>query len=228
MLEAIPPGGRDRRLVSAILILATIVLAYLAISLTAEGIVYFGDVLLTFFLAWLLAFIISPVVTRIVALIPRLPRVLATVLVYTAIVAGLIFLILVVAQALSNSITQFVASLPDIRADIGTIVAPMQAWLDSIGLAQVDLATQAQAVLDNLDDLAGQLIVPLQSIAVASVGADRDDAHRVHPVDLHGHRPRPDHGLPLPARPAVLRRGGAAAADVDRPLVRRASCAARR
>ncbi len=171
MLEAIPPGGRDRRLVSAILILATIVLAYLAISLTAEGIFYFGDVLLTFFLAWLLAFIISPVVTRIVALIPRLPRELATVLVYSAIVAGLIFLILVVAQALSNSITQLVASLPDIRADIGTIVAPIQAWLDSIGLTQVDLATQAQAVLDNLDDLAGQLIVPLQSIAVASVGA---------------------------------------------------------
>jgi predicted PurR-regulated permease PerM len=171
MLEAFPPGGRDRRLVSAILILATIVLAYLAISLTAEGIFYFGDVLLTFFLAWLLAFIISPVVTRIVALIPRLPRELATVLVYSAIVAGLIFLIIVVAEALSNSITQLVASLPDIRADIGTIVAPVQAWLDSIGLTQVDLATQAQAVLDNFDELAGQLIVPLQSIAVASVGA---------------------------------------------------------
>ena len=47
----------------------------------------------------------------------------------------------------------------------------MQAWLDSIGLTQVDLATQALAVLDNLDKIAGQLIVPLQSIAVASVGA---------------------------------------------------------
>ena len=44
-------------------------------------------------------------------------------------------------------------------------------WLDSIGLTQVDLATQALAVLDNLDKIAGQLIVPLQSIAVASVGA---------------------------------------------------------
>ena len=171
MLDAIPPGSRDRRLVSAILILATIVLAYLAISLTADGIFYFGDVLLTFFLAWLLAFIISPVVTRIVAAIPRLPRELATVLVYSAIVAALIFLILTLAQALSDSISQFVASLPDIRANIGDIVAPMQAWLDSIGLSQVDLATQVQAVLDNLDDFAGQLIVPLQSIAVASVGA---------------------------------------------------------
>jgi len=171
MLDAIAPGGRERRLVSAILALGTIVLFFVAVRLAATAIGFFGDILLAFFLAWLLAFIISPVVTRIVDLIPRLPRVLATVLVYTAIVVLLVFLILVVAQALSNSITQFVASLPDIRANIGSIVAPTQAWLDSIGLGQVDLATQALAILDNLDVFAAQLIVPLQAIAVASVGA---------------------------------------------------------
>jgi len=171
MLDAIAPGGRERRLVSAILALGTIVLFFVAVNLAATAIGFFGDILLAFFLAWLLAFIISPVVTRIVDLIPRLPRVLATVLVYTAIVVLLVFLILVVAQALSNSITQFVASLPDIRANIGSIVAPTQAWLDSIGLGQVDLATQALAILDNLDVFAAQLIVPLQAIAVASVGA---------------------------------------------------------
>ncbi len=171
MFDAIPPGGRDRRLVSAILMLATIVLFFVAVSLVATALGYFGDTLLAFFLAWLLAFIISPIVTRIVDLIPRLPRELATVLVYSAIVIVLVFLILVVAQALSNSITQLVASLPEIRANIGSIVAPTQGWLDSIGLEQVDLATQALAILDNLDVFAAQLIVPLQAVAVASVGA---------------------------------------------------------
>ena len=87
MFDAIPPGGRDRRLVSAILMLATIVLFFVAVSLVATALGYFGDTLLAFFLAWLLAFIISPIVTRIVDLIPRLPRELATVLVYSAIVA---------------------------------------------------------------------------------------------------------------------------------------------
>jgi predicted PurR-regulated permease PerM len=106
-----------------------------------------------------------------VAVIPRLPRVLATVLVYTLMVVVMVFLVLVVAQALSNSITQFAASLPSIRANMVTIVAPTQAWLDSIGLEQVDLATQGVAVLDNLDEFAAQLVVPLQSVAVASVGA---------------------------------------------------------
>ncbi len=171
MLDSIQPGGRERRLVGAILVLGTIALFFVAVSLAAEALGYFGDILLVFFLAWLLAFIISPVVTRIVAVIPGLPRVLATVLVYTAIVGVLVFIVLVVAQALSTSISQFVANLPAIRSDIGTIVAPFQGWLNSIGLAQVDLATQVLAVLDNLDQVAAELIVPLQSIAVASVGA---------------------------------------------------------
>jgi predicted PurR-regulated permease PerM len=171
MIDAIGPGSRERRLLMAILVLGTIVLFFAAVSLAAEAIGFFGDILLTFFLAWLLAFIISPIVTRIVAVIPRLPRVLATVLVYSAIVVLLVFIVLVIAQALSNSITQLIASLPQIRADIGTIVAPLQGWLTSIGLGQVDLAAQAQAILENLDGIAAQLIVPLQSIAVASVGA---------------------------------------------------------
>ena len=146
-------------------------LFFVAVDLAASAIGFFGDILLTFFLAWLLAFVISPIVTRIASVIPRLPHVVATVLVYTAIVVVLVFLILVVAQALTTSISQFVASIPEFRSNIHTIVAPMQSWLVSIGLGQVDLATQALAILDNLDQIAARLIVPLQSIAVASVGA---------------------------------------------------------
>ena len=171
MLDAIAPGGRDRRLVSAILVLGTVVLFFVAVDLAASAVGFFGDILLTFFLAWLLAFVISPIVNRIASLIPGLPHVVATVLVYTGIVVVMVFLILVIAQALTTSITQFVASIPQIRSNIHEIVAPMQHWLDSIGLGQVDLATQALAILNNLDQIAARLIVPLQSIAVASVGA---------------------------------------------------------
>jgi predicted PurR-regulated permease PerM len=171
MIDAFGPRSRERRLITAILVLGTIVLFFAAVNMAAAAIGFFGDILLTFFLAWLLAFIISPIVTRIVALIPRLPRVLATVLVYSAIVVILVVIVLVVAQALSNSISQFIASLPQIRGDIGSIVAPLQSWLTGIGLGQIDLAAQARAILDNLDVIAAQLIVPLQSIAVASVGA---------------------------------------------------------
>ncbi len=163
--------SRQRRWLDTLLILSTIAVGFVVVGFVVQGIGLFADILLSFFLAWLLAFIISPIVTRIVSVIPRLPRVLATVLVYSAIVAALVFIILIVTQALSTSISQFVADLPEIRANIDSIVAPWQGWLDSIGLPQVDLSTQALAILDNLDDVAAQLIVPLQSIAVASVGA---------------------------------------------------------
>lgn len=165
------PDPRQRRWVNALLVLGTIVLFFVTIGQLAGAMFYFGDILLAFFLAWLLAFIISPVVTRVAASIPGLPRVVATVLVYTLIVIVLGFIGLVVAQALATSISQFVASIPNIRADATAIMAPIQGWLDSIGLRQVDLSRQFQSVLDNLDGVAGALIAPLQSVAVASIGA---------------------------------------------------------
>ena len=162
---------RMRRWVDALLVLGTVVLFFVAIGQVAGAIFYFGDILLAFFLAWLLAFIISPLVTRIAGSIPGLPRVIATVVVYTVIVLALGFIGILVAQALATSISQLVASLPTIREDAPTIVAPFQGWLDSIGLGQIDLSAQLLGVLDNLDDVAGALITPLQSIAVASVAA---------------------------------------------------------
>ena len=171
MIDDVRPTNRERRLIGAILVLGTIVLFFVAVNLIASVVGFFSDILLAFFLAWLLAFIISPIVTRTAAAIPGLPRVVATVVVYTLIVVALVVVGLVVAQALTTSITQFIASLPQIRADIDTIVAPFQGWLDSVGLGQVDVAAQVLVVLDNLDDIAASLVVPLQSVAVASIGA---------------------------------------------------------
>jgi predicted PurR-regulated permease PerM len=171
MLDDLRPTSRERRLVGAILVLATVVLFFIAVSQVATALSFFADILLAFFLAWLLAFIISPLVTRIAAAIPGLPRVVATVIVYTVIAIVLILVGIVVAQALANSIASFVTQIPDIRQRLPEILAPIQGWLDGIGLGQVDLVAQVSEILDNLDAIAGQLIAPLQSIAVASVGA---------------------------------------------------------
>ena len=165
------PSGRERRLLGAILALGTVVLFFVAVGLVAQAIFFFGDVLFAFFLAWLLAFIISPLVSRVASDIPGLPRAVATVIVYTIIVLVLVFIALIVAQALATSIAQFVASIPQIRRDLPEIVAPLQSWLVSVGLGQIDIVTQIGSVLDNVDKIAAALIVPLQSIAVASVGA---------------------------------------------------------
>jgi predicted PurR-regulated permease PerM len=165
------PEGRDRRLIGALLVLGVTALFFIVVGQLAAVFFYFGDIFLTFFLAWLLAFIISPVVTRIVDAVPRLPRAVATVIVYTLVVLAMALTVVVAAGALATSIAQFVESIPSIRANLPTIVAPWQERLTSIGLSQIDLAGQATAVLDNLDKIAAQLVVPLQQFAVASLGA---------------------------------------------------------
>ncbi len=161
--------GRDRRLVTTILVLAAVALFFVVIGQLGSVFSFFGDILLTFFLAWLLAFIISPIVARMVNVIPRLPRALATMVVYTGVVAILVVIVVLAAGALATSIAQLVASLPDIRANLPEIVRPWQERLNAVGLGQINLVDQATAILSNLDQIAGALVAPLQQIAVASV-----------------------------------------------------------
>ncbi len=170
MTNELLPRARDRRLLSTLLILGVVGVFFVVLRQLADVFFFFGDVLLTFFLAWLIAFILSPIVGRIVDLIPHLPRAIATIVVYVAVVGALGFVIVVAAGALANSTSQFVASIPDIRANLPAIVGPWQERLGSIGLAQIDLVALATNVLDNLDDIAGELVGPLQQIAVASLG----------------------------------------------------------
>jgi predicted PurR-regulated permease PerM len=79
--------------------------------------------------------------------------------------------VIVAAGALATSIAQFVASIPSIRTNLPTILAPWQDVLASIGLGQIDLVVQANDALANLDQLAAALVEPLQQVAVASLGA---------------------------------------------------------
>jgi predicted PurR-regulated permease PerM len=165
------PTVRERRLFGALLTLGVVALFFVVVDQLASVFYFFGDVLLTFFLAWLLAFVISPVVAWISSRIPRLPRALATIIVYTLVVTVLVTLVVIVAGALATSISEFVDSIPKIKQDLPAILAPWQAWLDSAGLDQVKLLVQVESIVSNLDRFAGLLVVPLQEIAVASVGA---------------------------------------------------------
>jgi predicted PurR-regulated permease PerM len=168
-MQEVQSAARDSRLVRIILVLGALALFFIVLGQLATLLSFFSDIVLTFFLAWLLAFIISPVVTRIVGIVPRLPRALATVIVYTGVVLVLVLIIVLVAGALATSIGEFVATIPQIRNDLPSILKPWQDWLSSVGLGQIDIVTQATALLANLDDIAAVLVQPLQQIAVASV-----------------------------------------------------------
>jgi predicted PurR-regulated permease PerM len=162
---------RQARWLTAVLVLGAIVLAMVAIELAATVFFAFGDVILVFFLAWLLAFILSPVVAGLTRLVPILPRIGAVVLVYATLVGAIVLVVVLVAGALAQSIGDFVASVPTLRQDLPQLLAPWQERLNSLGLSQVDLVAQASSFLDNLAGYAVQLAGPVQQLAVASLGA---------------------------------------------------------
>ena len=160
---------RERRWLDAILVLAALALAFVVLGFVGVIMSIFGDLIMVFFLAWLLAFMLGPVIDRVYR-IPGMSRAGAVLVVYFLIFGGLVVVTLVVAAALVSSITDFIANLPQLRANLPSILEPWQARLNDIGL-QVDLQAQAVVFLDNLSQYAAQLAVPLQQLAVASLGA---------------------------------------------------------
>jgi len=161
---------RQRRWLDALLILSTLAMAYVVLGFAAAILNTFGDLIFVFFLAWLLAFILSPLVSR-VASVPFLSRTGAVLIVYIVLFGGLVILIVAIAGALASSVGDFIANVPTLRDDLPAILAPWQARLDALGFLDVNLATQARTFLDNLNNYATELAGPLQQVAVASLGA---------------------------------------------------------
>ena len=162
---------RQRRWLDALLILATIAVGFVVVGFLGQLFFYFGDTILIFFLAWLLAFILSPLVGWLTRIVPVLPRIGAVIVVYALLLGALIALSVLVAGALSTSILDFVASVPTLRDRLPEIVAPWQRRLDSLGFGQVDLVAQGQIFVSNINQYAEDLRAPLQQVAVASLSA---------------------------------------------------------
>lgn len=162
---------RERRWFDAILVLAAIALGFVVLGFVGVAFALFSDLIFVFFLAWLLAFVLSPLVGRLRAAVPVLSRAGAVVVVYAVIFGAIVVLTVVVATALAGSISDFIANLPRLRGNLPGILEPWQKQVDAIGLVKVDLEAQANTFLDNLSGYASQLMGPLQQLAVASLGA---------------------------------------------------------
>ncbi len=163
---------RQRRWLDAILILGTVALGFVVLGYVGQVFYYLGDVLLVFFLAWLLAFILSPIVNVLDRALPRIPRVVAVVIVYALLLGLLVAAVVLIANALLTSVTQFSSGgIPAFQSRLPEILAPWQQRLNSIGLGNVDLVAQATTFLGNLSTYANLAVEPLRQLAVASLGA---------------------------------------------------------
>ena len=70
----LPITQRQRRWLDALLVLSTIAVGFVVVRFLADVFFWFGDIILIFFLAWLLAFILSPIVARLTKAIENLAR----------------------------------------------------------------------------------------------------------------------------------------------------------
>ena len=151
------------------LILGTVAAAFVVVYFVTNLIAFFSDVIMIFFLAWLLAFILSPLASALVHLVPRLPRALAVVLVYSLLIVLLVAGILLVAQQLYSSINNLVTNWPT-GDRLRGMLQPLQDRLNSVGGGQISLYDQVNLLLANIKNGAADLAQPLGNIAVASLG----------------------------------------------------------
>jgi predicted PurR-regulated permease PerM len=172
MSEQPPPAlnERQQRWLTSFLVLGSAAFGLVILSYLAAYWNFFGDVILTLFLAWLLAFILSSPVRLLLRIVPRLPRVVAVVAVYAVLTIALLAIVVVVAQALFSSLLEFIRNVPTLRGELPTILQPWSNRLAALGFGQVDLVAQANAFLDGLASTAQDLVGPLQAAAVASLG----------------------------------------------------------
>jgi predicted PurR-regulated permease PerM len=160
---------RQRRLLDAVLVLAVVALAFVVLGFVEGLLSFFADVLFLFFLAWLLAFAILPLISLVKRLVPRLPEAGAVLLVYVAIVGLLLTVLVQVSASLATSIGQFIADSKSLEQQLSNVLTEVQGRLTSLGFA-VNLVDQAPVIIANLQTWAGELVGPVQSLAVASIG----------------------------------------------------------
>jgi predicted PurR-regulated permease PerM len=160
---------RQRRLLDAILILGVLALGFVVAGFATSLFYAFFDILLLFFLAWLLSFALLPLINGVNRLVPRMPQAGGVIIVYLAIVAVLLAVLVQASASLASSINQFIKDAPNLQDQLSNLLTEIQARFSDFGFS-VDLQSQAPEIVKNLQTWAGQLVGPLQSVAVASIG----------------------------------------------------------
>jgi predicted PurR-regulated permease PerM len=157
---------RERRWLAILLILGCVALFFVVVGQLASVWALFSDLILTFFFAWLLGFVLEPIAA---ALARIMPRVVAVAIAYGSILVLAVGLVVVAASALFTSISEFLRNQEQLQADLLTLVQPISDWLVALGFDRVDLANQVETVLVTLATQAQNLLGPLQEVAVASI-----------------------------------------------------------
>ncbi|MFN8619468.1 MAG: AI-2E family transporter [Chloroflexota bacterium] len=155
----------EGRWIHALLVLSTVTVALVLLNLVSGYLQFFSDVLMILFVAWLFAFILSPVVGGIVRRLPALPRIVVVVLVYGALFLILSGVIIFFAAQLANSLANVIDAVQqkEFAANLASQLEPWRKQLESFGI-KLDLtgfstsfALAAKNFLETNNDLVKQI-----------------------------------------------------------------------
>ena len=164
--------AHERRWLTIFLILASGYIALLMLQLAASWIGALSQLLLVLFLAWLLAFVLSPLVDYIDDR-SRLSRGMAAGIVYLFVLLALGFALFYIASSITQQLGQLVEEFPATEAEIEST---LREWQQSVGIGRFrpDLVAIFNDLQANAGQIGGALFAQAQSIAgvtIAAIGA---------------------------------------------------------
>lgn len=167
--ETIGLGPRERRWLIAFLVTGTGLFTVLLGGYLIEFLGRFSGILLILFLAWLLAFVMSPVVNWLDERVPY-GRGVAVTIVYAVTLVGLGFVLFYTGAAITQQLTELTATFP---AKAQEIEATLGAWQSSLvfGRLEVDLVQMFGTLQDQVGELGGQLFEQIEAIAGVTLAA---------------------------------------------------------
>jgi predicted PurR-regulated permease PerM len=160
----------EGRWIHALLVLSTITVALVLTGLLSNIVVYFSDILLILVMAWLFAFILSPLASWVERHMPVLPRVAVVAVIYGLLFVVLAAIVVAVAVGVGSSFKSLIDDLPTIQANLPETLKELQTRLNDLGLGQINLVTTVDQALQGLRTLSGDLVKPAADLALASLG----------------------------------------------------------
>jgi predicted PurR-regulated permease PerM len=158
----------ERRWLRALLILGTLAVAVFLASQVAVVAQNFSDILVILGLAWLLAFIVSPVVDVITRNVPAVPRTSVVVAVYILLFVLIVIVLGLIAGTIATAIKNFADALPNFQSQLPDTLKPWQDLLASLGI-QFDFQNLASSAIQQLGTFATGAASSIGGIALYGI-----------------------------------------------------------
>jgi predicted PurR-regulated permease PerM len=159
----------EGRWIHALLVISTLAVGIVLIGLVSNILLFFSDILLIVVMAWLFAFILSPLAAWVERRMPVLPRVVVVGVIYGLLFVILSLVVVAVSVAVADSFSKLIGDPRWKTENLPTTLAPLQAQLESLGI-HVNLAQAVDEAAKALADIAGEQLGAVTGLAVASLG----------------------------------------------------------